>query len=58
MAKEEMTLDNFDEDSYRDELIDKEGYSDESAKMKAKKKREELANRAAKIEIDLGSLVK
>lgn len=58
MAKEEMTLDNFDEDSYRDELIDKEGYSDESAKMKAKKKREELANRAAKIEIDLGSLAK
>lgn len=58
MAKEEMTLDNFDEDSYRDDLIDKEGYSDESAKMKAKKKREELANRAAKIEIDLGSLVK
>ena len=57
-GKEAETADTFDEDAYRDELIDKEGYSDESARMKAKKKKEQLANQATKIEIDLGSLAK
>ena len=57
-GKEAETAETFDEDSYRDELIDKEGYSTETAKMKAKKKKEQLANAATKIEIDLGSLAK
>lgn len=55
---EAMSAETFDEDSYRDELIDKEGYSVETAKMKAKKKKESFANIATKIEIDLGSLAK
>lgn len=58
VGKEAETPETFDEDAYRDELIDKEGYSDESARMKAKKKKEQLANRATKIEINLGSLAK
>ncbi len=53
-----MSAETFDEDAYRDELIDKEGYSDETARMKAKKKKESLAARVGKIEIDLGSLAK
>ena len=56
--KEAETAETFDEDAYRDELIDKEGYSDETARMKAKKKKESLAARVGKIEIDLGSLAK
>ncbi len=55
-GKEAETTETFDEDAYRDELIDKEGYSDETARMKAKKKKESLM--AKKIEIDLGSLAK
>lgn len=57
-GKEAETAETFDEDAYRDELIDKEGYSDETAKMKARKKKESLATAATKIEIDLDSLVK
>lgn len=57
-GKEAETSETFDEDAYRDELIDKEDYSDESARMKAKKKKEMLERRAAKIEINLGSLAK
>ena len=58
VGKEAETAETFDEDAYRDELIDKEGYSDETARMKAKKKKESLAARVGKIEIDLGSLAK
>ena len=53
---EAMTAENFDEDDYRNNLIDKEGYSEETARMKAKKMKESFE--AKKIEIDLGSLVK
>lgn len=58
VGKEAESSETFSEDDYRDELIDKEGYSVETAKMKAKKKKEQLANQATKIEIDLGSLAK
>ena len=56
-GKEPMTADNFDEDTYASELTDKEGYSEASARMKAKKKKEELL-RMKKIEINLETLVK
>ena len=55
-GKEAETADTFDEDDYRNNLIDKEGYSEETAKMMAKKKKESFS--ATKIEIDIGSLVK
>lgn len=55
-GKEAMTLSDFDEADYITNLVDKEGYSAETAKMMAKKKKESLE--AKKIEIDLGSLVK
>lgn len=57
-GKEAETAETFSEDDYRNELIDKENYSEETAKMKAKKKKEQLANQVTKIEIDLGSLTK
>lgn len=53
---EAMTAENFDEDDYRNNLIDKEGYSEETARMKAKKMKESFE--AKKIEIDLESLAK
>lgn len=56
VGKEAMTLSDFDEADYITNLVDKEGYSAETAKMMAKKKKESLE--AKKIEIDLGSLVK
>lgn len=56
--KEAETADTYDEDDYRDKLINEEEYSPETAKMKAKKKKEQLENQATKIEIDLGSLEK
>lgn len=55
-GKEPMTADNFDEDDYATNLIDKEGYSETTARMMAKKKKESFS--ATKIEIDLGSLAK
>lgn len=54
-GKEAMTAETFDEDEYRDKLIG-EGYSDESARTLAAKKKESFS--ATKIEIDLGSLEK
>ena len=54
-GKEAMTAETFDEDEYRDKLIG-EGYSDESARTLAAKKKESFS--ATKIEIDLGSLAK
>lgn len=54
--KEAMTADTFDEDDYANNLIDKEGYSEVTARMLAKKKKESFT--AKKIEIDLGSLAK
>lgn len=56
-GKEAETADTYDEDAYRDELVS-DGYSEETAKMKAKKKKESLAARVGKIEIDLESLAK
>ena len=56
VGKEAMTAEDFDEDEYRTNLVDKEGYSEETAKMMAKKKKESFS--ATKIEIDLGSLAK
>lgn len=55
VGKEAMTAETFDEDEYRDKLIG-EGYSDESARTLAAKKKESFE--AKKIEIDLGSLEK
>ena len=55
-GKEPMTAENFDEDDYASNLIDKEGYSETTARMMAKKKKESFE--AKKIEIDLGSLAK
>ena len=56
-GKEAETAETFSEDDYRDKLLD-DGYSESSAKMLAAKKKEQLANQATKIEIDLGSLAK
>ena len=50
--KEAETADTFDEDDYKDKLIDQE-YSDETAATLARKKKEKLAE---KIEIDLSML--
>lgn len=55
-GKEAMTAETFDEDDYANNLIDKEGYSEVTARMLAKKKKDSMA--AKKIEIDLGSLMK
>ena len=55
-GKEPMTAENFDEDDYASNLIDKEGYSETTARMMAKKKKESFE--AKKIEIDLRSLSK
>ena len=59
--KEALTIDSFDEDDYKSNLVDNEGYSSESAAMLASKKREQLENAAtktpvAKFEIDLSKL--
>ena len=53
---EAMTAETFSEGDYRDKLL-ADGYSSETAKMLAAKKKESLAG-AKKIEIDLGSLAK
>jgi len=55
-GKEATTAADFDESDYVSNLVDKEGYSEVTARMLAKKKRENLE--AKKIEIDLGSLAK
>jgi hypothetical protein len=55
-GKEPMTADTFDEDDYAANLVDKEGYSPETAKMLAAKKKESFS--AKKIEINLDSLIK
>ena len=55
-GKEAMTAESFDEDDYAANLVDKEGYSEVTARMLAKKKKESFE--AKKIEIDLGSLAK
>jgi len=55
-GKEAITPETFDEDDYANNLIDKEGYSEVTARMLAKKKKESFE--AKKIEIDLGSLAK
>ena len=57
-GKEPETAENFDEDDYITELIDKEGYSNETARMKARKKKEWFANHTTKIEIDMQALSK
>jgi hypothetical protein len=56
-GKEAETADTYDEDAYRDKLVN-DGYSEETAKMLAAKKKESLAVKVGKIEIDLGSLAK
>ena len=55
-GKEATTAADFDEADYAANLVDKEGYSEVTARMLAKKKKESLS--ATKIEIDLGSLAK
>jgi hypothetical protein len=57
VGKEAETADTYDEDAYRDKLVN-DGYSEETAKMLAAKKKESLAAKVGKIEIDLGSLAK
>lgn len=59
-GKEPMTAENFNEDDYVSDLVDKEGYSDATARMKAKKKKEWFTNNATstKIEIDMQTLSK
>lgn len=57
-GKEPMSAESFSEDDYANNLIDKEGYSEPTARMLASKKKESLANAATKIEINLGSLQK
>jgi len=54
-GKEAETADTYDETEYADKLVG-EGYSEVTARMLAKKKKESLS--AKKIEIDLGSLAK
>ena len=55
-GKDPMTADSFDEADYATNLVDKEGYSETTARMLAKKKKESFE--AKKIEINLGSLFK
>lgn len=60
-AKEKEDITTFDEDEYKSNLIDNEEYSEATAEMKAKKKKEQLETQAAKapvakIEIDLTKL--
>ena len=57
VGKEPMTAETYDEDAYRDKLVN-DGYSEETAKMLAAKKKESLAAKVGKIEIDLSSLAK
>ena len=63
-AKEAETAQTFDEDEYKSNLIDNEDYSEETAAVKAKKKKEQLEAQAEKgpvskmIEIDLDVLEK
>lgn len=58
--KEPENIQNFDETEYKANLVDKEGYSEETAAMLAAKKKEKLANAppvvAKMIEINLGEL--
>lgn len=60
-AKEPETAATFDEDEYKSNLIDKEGYSVETATMLAAKKKEKLteappSSPTVKIEIDISKL--
>lgn len=60
--KDPETAQTFDEDEYKSNLIDNEEYSEQTAAMKAKKKKEQLEAQAEKgpvvkmIEIDLTKL--
>ena len=59
--REAETAQTFDEDEYKSNLIDNEDYSEQTAAVKAKKKKEQLEAQAekgpvAKIEIDLTKL--
>lgn len=60
--KEAETAQTFDEDEYKANLVDNEGYSEATASMKATKKREQLAAQAEKgpvvkmVEIDISKL--
>jgi len=60
--KEAETAQTFDADAYKTNLIDNEDYSEETASVKAKKKKEQLEAQAEKgpvgkmLEIDLGKL--
>jgi len=53
--KEPMTAETFDEDDYKSKLIDQD-YSETTAAMLAAKKKEELAGKATKVEIDISKL--
>jgi hypothetical protein len=61
-TKEPETATTFDEEEYKSNLIDNEEYSEETAAIKAKKKKEQLEAQAEKgpvgkmIEINLGDL--
>lgn len=60
--KEAETAQTFDVDAYKSNLIDNEDYSEETAAVKAKKKKEQLEAQAEKgpvgkmLEIDLSSI--
>lgn len=60
--KEPETAQTFDEDEYKSNLIDNEEYSEETAAVKARKKKEQLETQAEKgpvikmIEIDLNEI--
>lgn len=53
--KEPETAASFDEDEYKNKLIEQD-YSESTAAMLAAKKKENLAGKATKIEIDLSKL--
>ena len=58
--KEPETAQTFDETAYKDDLIDNQGYSPETATMLASKKKEKLAEAPTPVtkmvEIDLSEL--
>ena len=58
--KEPETAATFDEGAYKDELVNNQGYSEETAAMLAAKKKEKLAEAPAPVakmvEINLGDL--
>lgn len=53
--KEPETTASFDEDEYKNKLIEQD-YSESTAAMLAAKKKEKLAEKTTKIEIDLSKL--